>query len=212
MPYISLHYKLITSIYDPPTSYNQCSNFSSMINDKKDSWISIYTYDDGYFYKHELIEQISKVACIPYCTIDEIYEYHRTYIDEYKNYIKAFNIENGRYSYKGEQTIYYAYVNLYKDSVFYNINNIQLQSDSNKKNLENQVNNLNRTISNLNSQNWESNRKINDLTAQNKELIKKQENDNREMTKKNSELQRNFNNLENKYNSLQTNHQLQIKN
>ncbi len=32
------------------------------------------------------------------------------------------------------------------------------------------------------------------------------------MTKKNSELQRNFNNLENKYNSLQTNHQLQIKN
>jgi hypothetical protein len=136
------------------------------------------------FDKHELIEQISKVACIPYCTIVEIYVYHRTYIDEYKNYTKAFNIENGRYSYKGEQTIYYAYVDLYKDSVFYNINNTQLQSDSNKKNLENQVSDLNRTISNLNSQNWESNRKINDLTTQNKELIKKQENINREMTKK----------------------------
>ena len=41
MPYFSLHYKLITSIYDPPTSSIQCSNFSSMINDKKDRWILI---------------------------------------------------------------------------------------------------------------------------------------------------------------------------
>ena len=186
MPYISLHYNLITSVDYPPTSSWQCSNFSSMIKDKKDSWVSIYTYDDGYFYKDQLIEQISKVACIPYCTIVEIYVYHRTYIDEYKNYIKAFDCNGKRYTYKGEQTIYYAHVNLYIDSVFYNINNTQLQSDSNKKNLENQVSDLNRTISNLNSQNWESNLKINDLTTQNKELIKKQENINREMTKKNS--------------------------
>ena len=210
MPYISLHYKLITSIYYPPTSDFQCSNFSSMIKDKTDSWISINIPDKGSFYKSQLIGQISKVACIPYCTIVEIYKYNRIYIKESQNYIQLGNL---LYSYYFDKnTIYYAHVNLNNDSVFNNINYKQLQSESDKKYLVNQVNSLNRTISNLNDKNWESNWKIHDLTAQNKELKIKQENINKEMTAKNSELQRNYNNLENKYNSLQTDHQLQIKN
>ena len=211
MPYISLHYKLITTIYDPPSSSYQCSNFSSMIKDKQDNWISIYINDRGSFYKSQLIEQIKKAACIPICTIVEIYTYYRTYVEEYRNYIKAFNYLDERYSHNGDNTIYYAYVDLNKDSVFNNINNTQLQSESNKKYLENQVSNLNRTISNLNSENYKSNCKIYDLKAQNNELKKKQENIKKEMTEKNSELQRNLNYLENKYNNLQTNHQLQIK-
>ena len=226
MPYISLHYKLITSIFHPPTSDFQCSNFSSMIKDKKDSWIYINRPETGNI-KYQIIEQISKIACIPICTIVEIYKYNQIYIDESKNYIKLDNMvyllykrdkkekfENVAYSNTCNKntTIYYAYVNLNNDPVFNNINNKQLQSESNNKYLENQVNSLNRTISYLNDKNWESNWKINDLTTQNKELKKKQENINREMTAKNSELQRNYNNLENKYNSLQTDHQLQIKN
>ena len=54
-----------------------------------------------------------------------------------------------KYSYNGDNTLYYAYVDLKKDSVFNNINKTQLQSESNKKYLENQVSILNRTISNL---------------------------------------------------------------
>ena len=173
MPYISLHYKLITSIYSPPSSSCQCSNFSSMIKDKQDNWISIYINDCGSLYKSQLIEQISKAACIPFCTIVEIYTYYQTYVDEYRNYKKAFDFLNVRYSYKGDNTIYYAYVNLNEDSVFNNFNNTQLQSESNKKYLENQVSDLNRTISNLNSENYKSNCKIYYLKAQNNELKKK---------------------------------------
>ena len=184
-------------MYYPPTSDFQCSNFSSMIKDKKYSWISINIPDKGYFYKSQLIGQISKVACFPYCTIVEIYKYNRIYIEESINYIKLDNLvylykgvkkgnlNNLGYSYNCEKnTIYYAYVNLNNDSVFNNINNNQLQSERNKKYLEKQVNDLNRTISYLNDINWESNWKINDLTAQNKELKKKQEKINKEMKAK----------------------------
>ena len=211
MTYISLHYKIITSIYDPPSSTYQCCNFSSMIKNKIDSWVSIFLYNNTLF-KSQLIEQISKKSCIPKNTIANIYCYSKIYVDEHKNYFNAFNNFGERFSDKRDSNIYYAYVDLYKDSVFWNINNARKAEESNKKYLENRVSDLNSTISNLNNKNWESNNKINSLKSENQKLKQNQENIKRELTEKNDELQRNFDNLENKYNDLQYNHQTEIKN
>ena len=212
MTYISLHYKIITSIYDPPSYTYQCSNFSSMIKNKIDSWAFIYLNNFGHINKFELKQQISKNSCIPYETIVDIYLYSKIYVDEHKNYTKAFNLENKRYSHKGDNNIYYAYVDLYKDTVFWNINNARREEENNKKYLENRVSALNSTISNLSKKNRVSNNKISSLKSENQKLRENQENIKRELTEKNDALQRNFNNLENKYNDLQYNHETEIKN
>lgn len=90
-----------------------------MIKDKKDSWISINIPDKGYFYKSQLIGQISKIACIPYCTIVEIYKYNRIYIEESKNYLKLDNLV---YLYKGVKKVKLDYLgysyNCDKNTIF----------------------------------------------------------------------------------------------
>ena len=212
MTYISLHYKIITSKYDPPSSTYQCYNFSSMIKNKIDGWVSIYLNNQGYFYKCDLINEISKQACIPYNTIVGIYLYNRTYVDECKNYTNPFNRHGIWRSYNGYNTIYYAYVNLSIDPVFNNHNNTQINEENNKKYLEERVSSLNSTISNLNNQNWRSNNKISDLTSENRKLRENQEKIKRELTEKNDKLQRNLNDLEGKYNNLEYNHQTKINN
>ena len=75
--YISLHYK--TSTWDSPSSTCQCNYFSSMIKNKIDNYAYIKFYrnppmyysivdsfKDGYCYKGDLKEAISKNSCIPY--------------------------------------------------------------------------------------------------------------------------------------------------
>ncbi len=212
MTYISLHYKIITSKYDPPSSTYQCYNFSSMIKNKIDGWVSIYLYDSGNIYKSQLIDNISKQACIPKNTIVDINLYNQTYVDEFKNYTNPFNYHGIRRSYNGDNTIYYAYVDLSRDSVFNNYNNTQINEENNKKYLEERVSSLNSTISDLNNQNWRSNNKISDLTSENRKLKENQEKIKRELTEKNDKLQRNLNDLEGKYNDLKYNHQTKINN
>ena len=212
MTYIPLHYKIITSKYSPPSDTYQCSNFSSMIKNKIDGWVSIYLYNDRYIYKSQLIDNISKQACIPKVTIYDIYLYNRTYVDECKNYTNPFNCYNGRRSYNGDTTIYYAYVELSRDPVFNNMNSTQKNEEYNKKCLEERVSSLNSTISNLNNQNWRSNNKISTLTSENRKLRENQEKIKRELTEKNDKLQRNLNDLEGKYNDLEYNHQTKINN
>ena len=80
MTYISLHYKIITSKYSSPSDTYQCYNFSSMIKNKIDGWVSIYLYNDRYIFKSQLIDNISKQTCIPKITIVEIDLYNRTYV------------------------------------------------------------------------------------------------------------------------------------
>lgn len=135
MTYISLHYKIITSISDPPSSTFQCCDFSSMIKNKIDNWASVYLYNNELFYKDHLIEQISKNSCIPKNTIVNIYCYSKIYVDEKKNFTEAFNWENIRYSSKGDSNIYYAYVYLYYDTVFWNINIARKTEDITEKNI-----------------------------------------------------------------------------
>ena len=120
---------------------------------------------------------------------------------------------NGRgRSYIGDNTIYYAYVDLSRDPVFNNYNNTQINEENNKKCLEERVSSLNSTISNLNNQNWRSNNKISTLTSENRKLRENQEKIKRELTEKNDKLQRNLNGLESKYNDLEYNHQTKINN
>jgi len=38
---VKIHYKIITSKYDPPTSSYQCSYFSSMIKNKTDGYVFV---------------------------------------------------------------------------------------------------------------------------------------------------------------------------
>ena len=77
----SIHFKLITNRYSPPSDSYQCNGFSSMIKNKVEGYANIKLYndeDDGtYFYKYELINSIAKVACIPEITITDIYFYSK---------------------------------------------------------------------------------------------------------------------------------------
>ena len=98
---VSIHYKIITSTYDPPSSSVQCSDFSSMIKNNLDGYVYVntynnYSFDDFYFDSGEqtidewdLKDQISKQASIPSNTIVDVYFYSQQYIDEFKNYTKA---------------------------------------------------------------------------------------------------------------------------
>jgi hypothetical protein len=104
-----------------------------MIKNKIDNKAYIYLYNNNYFYKSQLIQNISEYSCIPYNTIVNVYIYSKIYVDEYKNYTEAFNWENKRYSYKGFSNIYYVYVDLYKDTVFWNINNSRKKKKAIKK-------------------------------------------------------------------------------
>ena len=197
---LSIHYKIITDKYEPPSYTYQCSNFSSMIKDKIDS----YAYVDSYsniIYKYELISAISKNSCIPYETIVDIYIYSRTYIDEYKNYTPAFNECDERYIDDYDSYIYYVYVDLSRDSIFYNINNSQQNEEYNKKCLQDEVKSLNTTINNLNNKNYQTERRIADLLGENKTILSK-----------NKELKKNIKNLERKYNDMQSSNDLQIEN
>ena len=212
MTYISLHYKIITSKYSSPSDTYQCPNFSPMIKNKIDGWVSIYLYNDRYIFKSQLIDNISKQTCIPKITIVEIDLYNRTYVNEYDNFTYAFDYDGRGRSYIGDNTIYYAYVDLSRDPVFNNYNNTQINEENNKKYLEERVSSLNSTISNLNNQNWRSNNKISDLTSENRKLRENQEKIKRELTEKNDKLQRNLNDLEGKYNNLEYNHQTKINN
>ena len=200
----SIHYKLITSKYSPPSDSYQCSGFSSMIKNKADSYAYVELFNDNinskYFDKWNLIYHISQAACIPQSTITDIYFYSRYYVDEYKNYYSPFD-SNGIKYYYGDNNIYYAFVDLSKDSVFNNINYAQYNAEQNKKNLENQINNLNSTISNLSNKNYETKRKIDGLIYEKKEMLYQ-----------NEKLRKNIQNLENKYNKLQSNNESQIRN
>ena len=145
--YISLHYKIIINIWDSPSSTWQCNNFSSMIKNKIDNYAYIKFYRNqrmyysigdsfrkGYCYKGDLEEAISKNSCIPRKTIVDIYVYENLFVDKNKNYKTAFNLFSEKmYLYDDDQTIYYAYVDLSRDTVFNNINDKQLDSDWEKK-------------------------------------------------------------------------------
>ena len=203
----SIHFKLITTRYSAPYDSYQCSYFSSMIKNKIDSYVNVKDYRDKsnniYFYKWDLINSIAKQACIPNKTITDIYFYYRSYVDEYKNYYSPFTNNNIRYynSSYGDNNIYYVFVELNKDSVFNNINSHQYNEEQNKKYYENKINNLNSTISNLSNENYETKRKIDDLIDEKEE-----------MSYQNEELKMSIQNLENKYNTLQSNNQEQIRN
>ena len=208
---VEIHYKIITSKYDPPTSSYQCRYFSSMIKNKTDGYVYVtlqkneYWFDDSddfldyeeYIDSYDLKDKVSKAAGIPINTIVDIYFYSKIYVDEYKNYTKPNYHNTLFYVYP----TFYVYVDLSKDPVFNNINNAQLNSESEKKNFEKQIKNLNSTVNNLNNQNWESKQKLNNIINKNKQ-----------MSSKNEELEKDIQNLKNKYNNLQSNSTQQISN
>ena len=202
----SIHFKLITTKYSPPSDSYQCYGFSSMIKNKIDSYVYVNDYSDKYnsryFYKWELIYNIAKQACIPKNTITDIYFYNRNYIDESKNYYSPFSNNNIRYCNSSyDSNIYYAFVDLNKDSVFNNINNAQYEEEQNKIYLQNKIDNLNSTISNLSNENYNTKNKIDNLIYEKKQMSYQNEN-----------LKKNIKNLENKYNTLQSNNQNEIRN
>ena len=202
----SIHFKLITTKYSPPSDSYQCCGFSSMIKNKIDSYVYVNDYSDKYnsryFYKWELIYNIAEQACIPKNTITDIYFYSRYYIDESKNYYSPFSNNNIRYCNSSyDSNIYYAFVDLNKDSVFNNINNAQYEEEQNKKYLQNKIDNLNSTISNLSNENYNTKNKIDNLIYEKKQMSYQNEN-----------LKKNIKNLENKYNTLQSNNQNEIRN
>lgn len=208
---VEIHYKIITSKYDPPTSSYQCRYFSSMIKNKTDGYVYVtlqkneYWFDDSddfldyeeYIDSYDLKDKVSKAAGIPINTIVDIYFYSKIYVDEYKNYTKPDYHNTLFYFYP----TFYVYVDLSKDPAFNNINNTQLNSESEKKNFEKQIKNLNSTVNNLNNQNWESKQKLNNIINKNKQ-----------MSSKNEELEKDIQNLKNKYNNLQSNSTQQISN
>ena len=167
------------------------------------SYVWVNLDELGYFDKWTLQDKIAKAACIPIDTIIDIYFYSKIYVDESKNYTTLDDDweYGGIYSYEGDARIYYAYVDLGRDSVFNNYNNSQLNAERDKKNLQNKINNLNSTIWNLQDKNYETQRKINNLV-----------NKNNQMTSKNEELKANIESLQTKYNNLQANNQYEIKN
>ena len=190
----SIHYKIITNKYKPPSYTYQCSYFSSMIKNKIDSYAYVNSYSN-ILYKDDLINAISENSCIPYQTIVDIYIY------EYKNYTPAFDDWDERYIDDYDSNIYYAYVDLSRDSVFYNINNSQKNEEYNKECLQNEVKSLNTTINRLNNQNYQTERRIADLVGENKTILSK-----------NKELKNNIENLERKCNDLQWSNDRQIEN
>ena len=209
MPYI--FYKLITNKYYSPYDSCQCSDFSSMI--KRKGRVYVDTHDPIYFdnnisfdenekyiYKWELKDKIAKKAGIPSNTIIDIYTYSQEYINESKNYIPTQN--NILYYLDCIKPLeYYAYVDLSKNTIFNNINRNTINSENDKKYLENKVKNLNSTINNLNNESWKTNQKINKLINQNEKISSEKE-----------KLKQNLQNLENKYNNLQSTHREQISN
>ena len=103
----SLHYKIITSRYYPPSSSYQCDYFSSMIKNKVDSYFLVNLDSNGYVDKWTFKNSIAKAACIPIDTIIDIYFYSITYIDEYKNYTSCGgSTYSNIYSYEGDTRIY----------------------------------------------------------------------------------------------------------
>ena len=196
----TIHYKIITDKYESPSYSYQCSNFSSMIKNKISGYVYVNSYSNK-VYKCDLISAVSKNSCIPYNTIVDIYIYSRTYIDENKNYTPAFNDWNERSIYVYDFLTYYAYVELSRDSVFYNINNTQKNEEYNKKCLQNEVKDLNSTINRLNNKNYQTERRIEDLVGENKDILSK-----------NQELKNNIENLERKYNNLQSSNDRKIEN
>ena len=210
--FISLHYKIITKLWESPSNTYQCDNFSSLIKNKIDNYAYIKLYpnqsmdfsediflSDGYCYKWDLKEAISKNSCIPCNTINNIYFYEKIYVDENKNYTPAFPFGEKRYLYDGEQTIYYAYVDLSKDTVFKNINDAQLNSDWEKKWKDDEIRNLNSTINNLDRNNFQNQIKINQMSRKNQELEKKyndlqssHKNEIKNLNNKNNDLKRRF--------------------
>ena len=202
----SIHFKLITNKYYPPSDSYQYNGFSSMIKNKMEGYANINLYNDQYnstfFYKWDLIYSIAKEACIPEITITDIYFYNRCYYDEYNNYSSPFEDDKRYYnSYYGDNSIYYAFVELNKDSIFNNVNNTQYNADKNKENLENNIKTLSSTISKLNNENYKTKRKIDNLIYEKKTI-----------SNQNEELKKNIQNLENKYNTLQSNNQNEIRN
>ena len=196
----TIHYKIITSIHESPSYSYQCGYFSSMIKNKIDRYAYVNSFSNQ-VYKSELINVISKNSCIPESTIVDIYLYSRIYIDEYKNYTPAFGDYDGRFIYDYDSNIYYAYVDLSRDSVFYNINNTQKNEEYNKECLKNTVNNLNSTINKLNNKNYQTERRIADLVGENKTI-----------SSKNQELKNDIKSLERKYNDLQSSNDRKIAN
>ena len=210
--FISLHYKIITKLWESPSNTYQCDNFSSLIKNKIDNYAYIKLYpnqsmdfsediffSDGYCYKWDLKEAISKNSCTPCNTINNIYFYEKIYVDENKNYTPAFPFGEKRYLYDGEQTIYYAYVDLSKDTVFKNINDAQLNSDWEKKWKDDEIRNLNSTINNLDRNNFQNQIKINQMSRKNQELEKKyndlqssHKNEIKNLNNKNNDLKRRF--------------------
>lgn len=212
---VSIHYKIITSTYDRPSSSYQCFYFSSMIKNKTDGYGYVNTYDNysfdyesfGFYSDNDdddfhfgsskkfideldLINKISKQASIPSNTIVDIYFYSEIYVNISKNYTKA-NYDYECLSYSNDPPIFYAYVDLSRDPVFNNINKTQLDSERDKKYLENQVKDLNSTVNNLNNQNWEAKKKLNNII-----------NKNEQMSSKNKELEKDIRNLKNQYTLL----------
>ena len=203
--FISLHYKIITKLWESPSNTYQCDNFSSLIKNKIDNYAYIKLYpnqsmdfsediflSDGYCYKWDLKEAISKNSCIPCNTINNIYFYEKIYVDENKNYTPAFPFGEKRYLYDGEQTIYYAYVDLSKDTVFKNINDAQLNSDWEKKWKDDEIRNLNSTINNLDRNNFQNQIKINQMSRKNQELQSSHKNEIKNLNNKNNDLKRRF--------------------
>ena len=196
----SIHYKIITDNYESPSYTYQCSSFSSMIKNKIDGYAYVNSNSNNIVYKWDLISKISKNSCIPYNTIVDIYIYVRTFIYEYKNYIPAFDKDGKRYIPDNDSYIYYAYVDLSKDPIFYNINNTQKDEEYNKKYLQKRIKSLNSTINQLNNNNYQTERRIADLVGENKTI-----------SSKNKELKNNIENLERKYNDLQSSNERQIE-
>ena len=205
----NINYKIITSKYDSPSSFYQCSNFSSMIKNKTEGiiWVNKYKninkpfswphrYNE-YIYKSDLIREVSKNSSIPLDTIVDIYFYSKIYYEESKNYTSPFDAFGRKYlSFLRcyNKNIYYVYVDLCRNSVFNNINNTQKQEEYNKTRLQNQINGLNSTIYELNSKNYQNVNEINNLKAEN------------------TNLSSNLENLEKKYNDLQSSNSKEITN
>ena len=159
MPSAYLHYKIITSLYYEPFDSWQCDDFSSMIKNKIDGYVSVNLDSGGYLYEWNLKDALSEKCCIPKDTIIDIYFYSNNYVDKRKNYTPAFS--SGKiYSYKDDERKYYVYVKLSKDSVFNNYNEAELKNESKKKYMENRISDLNSTIDRLNDRNYEKQESI----------------------------------------------------